>query len=273
MTEEEKQEKLLLLLLALARSTERRITSGVRRRLIDVMRRLRRLIQTLSPDGVFRQIEWTRIQGKALPLLEEITATLRFYMLPQLQQLVPDVQDAAYDFAQFEEDGTQVELQPKTQDELARTISAGKLTLVALLGRGEGYSRFTLQMADDLNRMVRGQILAEATTQQISDKVIKLIQQRGTTAAVIKTGSYANQMWNRVNNTTAAAVWDTTSKELLKTWQDVPAARWRYNALLDPVTCPICRPLDGQVRNSPGEFPFIPPVHPRCRCAIIPELS
>lgn len=272
MTEEEKQEKLLLLLLALARSTELRITSAVRQRLVSVMRRLRRLVQKMSPFGSFRQIEWARIQGLALPLLEEITQAIRAVILPELQKLVPDVQDAAYDFI-ADEPGVEAELIPKTQLQILTGTKAGKATLLSLLGRGEGYSRFTLKMSDDLNRMVKGQLLADVPTQQISDKVIKVIPQRGTTAAIIRTGSYANQIWNRLENTAAAAVWDTTSKELLQVWQDVPATRWVWNAILDPNTCPICQPLDRQTRDEVGQFPFMPPVHPRCRCAIIPLLD
>ena len=46
MTEEEKrQERLLLLLLALSRQTENQINSTVRPKLIESMRKLRRLIQ------------------------------------------------------------------------------------------------------------------------------------------------------------------------------------------------------------------------------------
>ena len=98
-TEEEKrQEQFLLLLLALARASERKINDGVRRRLVSVMRRIRRLVQQMSPTGQFRVFEWSRIKPQVLPLLEEITRTLRFYLIPEIQRLIPDVQDAAFDF-------------------------------------------------------------------------------------------------------------------------------------------------------------------------------
>ena len=75
-------------------------------------------------------------------------------------------------------------------------------------------------MARDLDGMVRSQIIANATTQEISDKVIKLIQSKGQIQAVLNTGSYANQMWNRLRATTAGAVWDLVNTGLSESWKD-----------------------------------------------------
>ena len=79
--EEKRQEKLLLLLLALARQAERQTNLEVRPQLVESMRRLRRLIQTMSPTGQFRSLEWNRVSLSALPILEEITRVLRDNML------------------------------------------------------------------------------------------------------------------------------------------------------------------------------------------------
>ncbi|MFZ9960555.1 MAG: phage minor head protein [Candidatus Limnocylindrus sp.] len=46
---------------------------------------------------------------------------------------------------------------------------------------------------------------------------------------------------------------------------------WLWEAVLDPRTCPICRPLDGTRAASPEEFPEgPPPLHPLCRCIVVP---
>ena len=50
--EEKRQEQFLLLLLALARASERKINDGVRRRLVTA-RKIRRLVQQMSPTGQF----------------------------------------------------------------------------------------------------------------------------------------------------------------------------------------------------------------------------
>ena len=34
--------------------------------------------------------------------------------------------------------------------------------------------------------------------------------------------------------------------------------------------CPVCAPLDGRVERRMEDFPVPYPVHPRCRCGVIP---
>ena len=274
MTEEEKrQEKLLLLLLALSQQTENQINSAIRPKLVDVMRRLRRLIQQMSPTGQFRALEWNILAPQALPLLEEITVTMRGAMLPEIQTLLPEVQDAAYDYSLPEETQPQ-QLRPVTQQQLLNTLQiAGAGALLTMVGNSTGPNRYTLGMASDLSKTVRGMILGEKTTQEISDKVLKLITSKGKVVAKVNTGSYANQMWARSKNTVAAVVWDGVTKQLNQILAGVPAKAWVWNARLDPKTCPICRPLNGQRRASLTAFERFPPIHANCRCAILPELD
>ena len=283
MTEEEKrQEQLLLLLLALSQQTENQINRAYRPQLVEAMRRIRRLIQQMSPTGQFRALEWNQIAPQVPLLLEPITTAMREAVLPEIQQLLPEVQDAAYDFSRPEETEPQ-EIQPVTQEQLLNTLQiAGAGSLLLMIGNDRGINRLTLGMASDLNKLVRGMILAEKTTQEISDKVLKLITSKGKVVAKVNTGSFANQMWARSKNTVAAVVWDGVSQQLMETWKDVPAARWRWNARLDPKTCPICRPLSGKILPKPVRMemtrwgiqapgvPGYPPIHANCRCSILP---
>ena len=270
--EEKRQEKLLLLLLALTQQVENNINGAYRPELIDSMRKIRRLIQQMSPTGQFRALEWNQLSPRALPLLEQITAKMRDSMLPEIQQLIPEVQDAAYDFSRPEETEPQ-EITPFTQDQLLRTLQiAGAGTLLAMMGNRSGINRLTLGMASDLDKLVRGMILADKTTQEISDKVLKLITSKGVVVAKVNTGSYANQMWSRGKNTVAAVVWDAVARTLRQTFEGTPATEWIWNAVLDPKTCPICRPLAGQRRPTQFSFLRLPPLHSNCRCAILPVL-
>ena len=272
MTEEEekRQEKLLLLLLALALQTENLVNGAYRPKLVNSMRKLRRLIQQMSPTGQFRALEWNRIAPQTLPLLEEITAAMRESMLPEIQQLLPEVQDAANDFMRPEETEPQ-EITPVTQEQLLNTLQiAGAGSLLVMLGNRRGINRFTLGMASDLHKMVTSMILAEKTTQEISDKVLKLITSKGKVVAKVNTGSFANRMWTRSKNTVAAAVWDGVSRQLRQTFGDATPDEWVWNAILDPRTCPICRPLAGQRRPTQYGFVRLPPIHANCRCAVLP---
>jgi SPP1 gp7 family putative phage head morphogenesis protein len=46
---------------------------------------------------------------------------------------------------------------------------------------------------------------------------------------------------------------------------------YRWTATLDQRTCPVCAPLDGRVfKLDKGPAP---PLHPNCRCAMVPELD
>ena len=267
--EEKRQEQFLLLLLALAGTTEGRINRAVRPALVQTMLRIRRAVQTLSPTGQFRVYEWARLSPKILPILETIPKTMLPQLLREVQMLLPSVQEAAADFAK-PGDPTPVDIIPQTQQQLLATLAvAGAGQLSSLMGRPT-INRYTLQMAKELDMLVKSMILADATTQEISDKILKLTTVNGKPAGQIKTGSFANKMWNRTKNTSAAVVWDGVTKTLTKTLIDVPAEAWIWNAVMDPALCPVCRPLDGQRREKPGQFDRLPPLHPNCRCAVLP---
>ena len=272
-SEEKRQEKLLLLLLALATDTERRVFIPQRRRIMVIMRQLRRIVQRMSPTGSFRTYEWARLKPLVLPLLNELSWSLRNQLLRELQPLIPEVQDAAADFINPLETDPPV-LVPRTQEELAKTTTDGTSNvLLVMFGAQLAASRYSLKLSEDLDKKVQGMIMRGATTQEIADQVVKVIQYKGKPTTVLNSGSYASQVMNRVKNTVAGAAWSAVSNELLTAMQDVEVNTWVWNAVLDPETCPICRPLDKQTRAKPGLFPYSPPVHPNCRCAVLPVLT
>ena len=272
-SEEKRQEKLLLLLLALATDTERRVFIPQRRRIMMIMRKLRRIVQRMSPTGSFRTYEWARLKPLVLPLLNELSWSLRNQLLRELQPLIPEVQDAAADFMNPSETDMPV-LVPRTQAEIAETTTDGTSNvLLVMFGAQLAASRYSLKLSEDLDKKVQGMIMRGATTQEIADQVVKVIQYKGKPTTVLNSGSYASQVMNRVKNTIAGAAWSAVSNELLTAMQDVEVSTWVWNAVLDPETCPICRPLDKQTRPKPGLFPYSPPVHPRCRCAVLPVLT
>ena len=272
-SEEKRQEKLLLLLLALASDTERRVFIPQRRRVMVIMRKLRRIVQRMSPTGSFRTFEWNKLKPLVQPLLNDLSWSLRNQLLRELQPLVPEVQDAAADFMNPLETDLPV-LTPRTQEELALTTTDGTSNvLLVMFGAQLAASRYSLRLAEDLDKKVQGLIMSDTPTQEIADKVVKIVPYKGKPAAVLQSGSYANQVMNRVKNTVAGATWSAVSNELLTAMQDVETNSWVWNAVLDASTCPICGPLHQQTRSKPGLFPFAPPVHSRCRCALLPVLT
>jgi SPP1 gp7 family putative phage head morphogenesis protein len=45
---------------------------------------------------------------------------------------------------------------------------------------------------------------------------------------------------------------------------------WVWSAVLDQRTCPECDELDGKSWRSEDDIPASPPIHPMCRCVLIP---
>ncbi len=106
----------------------------------------------------------------------------------------------------------------------------------------------------------------------------------GALAASKQRGTVANAWLGRTTAITAAALWGlvtptlTTASAAATTPTAAVAAAprglrgWIWNAILDPRTCPICYPLDGVTAPTPLDFPHgPPPIHPRCRCVLIPD--
>ena len=45
---------------------------------------------------------------------------------------------------------------------------------------------------------------------------------------------------------------------------------WRWDASMDYRVCPVCAPLDGVEHVKRSEFGDMPPIHPNCRCHVVP---
>ena len=46
-----------------------------------------------------------------------------------------------------------------------------------------------------------------------------------------------------------------------------------WQAELDKRTCDVCDHLNGEERVMPDEFDDLPPLHPRCRCHVLTDVS
>ena len=109
----------------------------------------------------------------------------------------------------------------------------------------------------------------------------------GALAASKQRGTVANAWLGRTTAITAAALWGLVTPTLITastaataptvaTVTTATAPRglrgWIWNAILDPRTCPVCYPLDGVTAPTPLDFPQgPPPLHPRCRCVLVPD--
>ena len=267
MQTKEKQDELLALFLLFASQVEGRIEKETRPILRLAMLELRQLVNELSPDGQFRIYEWQQIQPLALPILSTISSVLRVQIPPELEVIRPKIQKAAAKYV----DQPVPEQAALSNQELLEKIVIGGVTLNAILGTPGTANRLTINMAKDLDKMVRNSLFMELPTTEIANKVVRTLERNGRTIPQIRRGSYANQMLNRTNNTITAAVWDVANKSARELWSDIasPGQQWMWLATLEN-TCPVCLPYHRVQKRSLDDFPFLPAVHPNCRCVVVP---
>ncbi len=136
-----------------------------------------------------------------------------------------------------------------------------------------GLTPFALQLLRLVERSVYGLIFQEASTSEVARRVIEVRTRAGRQEPVPRKGTVANAWRERLRAVTAAALWALVAPTARRYADEAQVAelRWRWNAVLDPRTCPICRPLHNTTAAAPELFPRgAPPLHPLCRCAAIP---
>ena len=261
----------MLLLLRLATRRERQIIQDNRPLFIDTMRGLRRLVQRLSPDGEFRQYEWSRLRREVPRLINDLVVGFTNQTMPELVALERPVQEFAQDYADFDE----LTFTAQSEQELLETvyINQSKLPLLAYLIYN---GRLAQDLINKLNRVVDIGLLRGDSTQQIANNVLKLTVRAGKVVPVLNTGSFAKMASTQLQSTLNGAVWGTINQQVKIAWEGKPPLRWVWTAFLDSKTCPICAPL--HLKQVPKPKTFVatgysrtqPPVHPWCRCVILP---
>jgi len=267
MQSNDKEEELLALFLYFASRIEARIEQEVRPILRLAMLELRQLVEQISPTGQFRTYEWQQIQPLALPILSTITSVLRVQIPPELEAIRPRIQKAAAEYV----DQPVPEFQPIDNQELLKKVVIGGITLSQILGTPGISNRLTINMAKDLDRLVRTSLFKETPTTEIADKIVRTLERNGRVIAQIRKGSYGNRILNRTNNTITAAVWDIANKTARDFWKDTasPGQEWMWLATLEN-TCQLCLPYHRVTKPSLDDFPALPKVHPNCRCVVVP---
>jgi hypothetical protein len=151
-----------------------------------------------------------------------------------------------------------------------------------------GLTPFALQLLQLLERSVIGTFFNDPTTAEVAQKVVGTRTSAGRDFPVVTKGTVANAWAERYRSISAAALWATVTPAQTRAAQVLAAAanqpilpgatppaavrQWRWNAVLDPRTCPVCRPLHRTLAPTPQAFPGgPPPLHPACRCIVLPE--
>ena len=107
-----------------------------------------------------------------------------------------------------------------------------------------------------IDKTIRTGFLTGATNEQLARAIARtykanLAERRAITrTAVMRLAQEAhNQFWDANDDVIVA---------------------WRWDASMDYRVCPVCAPLDGVEHLKRSGFAEMPPVHPNCRCHVVP---
>ena len=264
----------LLAVLALAQRYENRVVNDVRRTVLQAMADLRNLVAQMSPSGGFRMYEWARLSPEIYTAFAPIDEALWSAFPDPLFIFQNQTTERALELI-----GNSVARErPWSRGELMNTTIVAGIALTNLL-RGDRNQRLSVRMANDADKLVRTKLLQDAPTTAIANKVMRLSRRNGRNVPTSRGGTFTNQMTTRVKNLVAGAVWDVNNRSQLRVFEKRDVQLWRWNAILDDKTCPVCQPLHNQIVQKPTSFVSTkygtqqPPLHPNCRCFILPVLG
>jgi len=256
-------------LLALARALTRNedlLATEARPILLELALRIRALLLSSFAPATSAQLRaflYAQLRPQILALLQPLTAT---YLTRLLALLPPTHASLRTINAQFFRIPPTALTTPTAPTLMTGATGLRRSASTLLTPSPTGLSPLTLQLERLLDITIQAAILRDEPTSRILD----LITPSRTT---ISRGTVINAWLERLRAISAAILWslNTPIQQEAVNISGRELVGWRWNAVLDPKTCPICRPLDGRVEPTPESFPNGPPsVHPRCRCVLIP---
>jgi hypothetical protein len=203
------------------------------------------LVEDLPADSPSRDIAWLSAQ----PALEQLVGKLNDKLKGELGSTLVGLQRPVREHA----------TQLAAGDTTAPLLAAGALlartrmsdaSIAAWLER-KSPSRWMTNLQNSIGNAVRSGWQRDAAGRELAREVGAAVQQLIATA---------------IETIARTAIWDFATTEQEAVWD--PEGQWKYLAVLDPSTCPICRPWANQ-EGARNELPEVPQ-HPRCRCVVVP---
>lgn len=248
------------------RQVEADVSTRLRFLMVRSIVRIRDLILRDLPDeGLSRQIIYQQIRLQFEAALAELNDTFRETLLDSLQEMQLEVLALAH----LRLEGGDAELFGR--EDLLRLVKVfGGWSLLEYFRR-RSPSRFMAEIIRLVDAKVQRGIMEGLPTEEIARQIVPEVAKRSRKPQLtIRKGTVLNAIRNRLDATIAQAVWQLATNSERMTWDDATVERWVWNAVLDERTCPICTPLDGLEEMNRDDFPYSPPVHPNCRCRILP---
>ena len=236
-------------ILALARALTRDedlLAAEARPLLLELALRIRALLLTLPEGQALRAFTWRTMRLQVLVLLQQISNLIYLQIRTPLLPL----------------------------DTLLTTPTAGT-TLRTLFtpSAATNASPYALQLLKLLENTVLPAFITDRPTPAIAGSILSVRNIAGQARPALRKGDVANAWLARTKAITSATLWSLVVpiQQSAATATSTTITGFRWNAILDPKTCPLCIALNGTVVKEIENFqPTPPPRHPLCRCVAIP---
>jgi SPP1 gp7 family putative phage head morphogenesis protein len=247
---------------------ERRIWTILRPLYARAMLRIRAMVAALPDAPLTRQLQWRMQQSQVIQSFTAYNDAFLQELTDRLVELTPGTLDLAAEYL-----GVKPPTAPPASaavvQQTTRVLQQSLLTLYTKTP-GATASPFVRQHVKEINRVVEAGFLANTPSAELASEVVTTITIRGEVRPAERVGTVFNRLRARAEAIISAAVWNWAAKVEQLVWAPAAPQQWRWYSVLDPKTCPICAPLDGRTETDRNAFPYQPPVHPNCRCRILP---
>jgi hypothetical protein len=265
-------EAYLRALAALTFRAENTLNADLYPLLLALVLRLRPLLATLPNASISRQLDYPRIRRTITTEIQTTSNAIFALVRPALNALEPQALELSANYF-----SATIPLQPRFSAELLQQTRIGPQSLLTLFTptAATGLSPFTLQFLNLLERSLQPRFLTNTPTTEIIETLVP-VRTRPRLIPIPAKGTILSSWRARVSAITAAAFWAIVYNTQQRAAAISPRrpTGWRWNAILDPKTCPICRPLHNTTAEAPWAFPEgPPPIHPQCRCVVLPTYT
>lgn len=256
--------------------------------LLLILWRVRQSLLASLPDrGLSRPVILNALLQPVARELQDYSQQFLSILLLELEKVDVEHSRRAAEFAGLTP--TLRDYRPRKGEDLLRTTRSGGRTLYDLFLPSPltGLSPYTTAHLRALRAKILAGIMREDTTIEIARTVVAERTRAGYIQPINARGTIYSALRNRDLALISNAIWEVSGyaeraiferQAYLTRRPNAPegttpfaANGWQWNAVLDPATCPICRPLHLTTSDRFTGFPYIPPVHPRCRCRILPN--
>jgi hypothetical protein len=233
------------------------------------------LLAQLPATNFERQLRWPQLRAAFLPQLQRTSDAVREVLYSRVAATNELLRSPVGSYFSVPPNAVRVRPLPEVLD--TTRVLAAPLSELFTPSPTTGLSPFAMQLLRLLERSLLPAFFKEEASRDVAGHVIGTRTIAGRETGVASRGTVASAWRERVRGITAAALWAQLvplQRTALEQSTAITATDWRWVAVLDPRTCPICRPLDGTTAPAPEFFPRgAPPLHPKCRCVVIPTLA